>query len=305
MIGNSKQWDLIREYITRVSEQGVSHPFLIVSGPTHIGKYTALLEHARRLTHPYWSDLLVLEDLSDEVGKEHTLKIERPKTKDKLMIRRANGTMYEDLWVREAVERLSLSANGSIKVLLIEHLERMNASSANALLKTLEEPNGKQLILATSSQSQRLLPTILSRALVIKMDIVSDFELSEWLMSQYPQLSRADIDRLVVYAQWRPGLAITGSGQLEQLGTLIDQAQLFSTLMLQQWWYPAFIQLSKKLAQAWSVESIVDMLLIQYQQAWGNHQLADRLSWIKRAMRTNVNVEHLLLAAKIWWNLSY
>jgi DNA polymerase-3 subunit delta' len=53
----------------------------------------------------------------------------------------------------------------------------MNSSSANALLKTLEEPHNRQLILATCSQAQRLLPTILSRALLIKMDIVSDQEL--------------------------------------------------------------------------------------------------------------------------------
>jgi hypothetical protein len=97
MIGNVEQFALIDEYIRRISDQGISHPFLIVSGPSHIGKYTKLLEHARNLTHPYGSDLLILEDLSDQIGKEHTLKIERPKTKDKLMIKRVNGTLYEDL----------------------------------------------------------------------------------------------------------------------------------------------------------------------------------------------------------------
>jgi hypothetical protein len=137
------------------------------------------------------------------------------------------------------------------------------------------------------------------------MDIVSDQELRTWLVWMYPQVSRADIDRLVVYAQWRPGLALSWSGDLEQLGTLIDQAQNLADLMSQQWWYPAFIQLSKKLVQAWSAESLIDMLLVHYQQSWNNHQLADRLAWIKRAMRSNVNVEHLLLAAKIGWNLSH
>src|SRR5581483_407419 len=46
---------------------------------------------------------------------------------------------------------------------IIDDAERMLASSANALLKTLEEPKGKTLIILVSSQPEKLLLTIRSR----------------------------------------------------------------------------------------------------------------------------------------------
>lgn len=53
------------------------------------------------------------------------------------------------------------------KVFIIDHAERMLPSSANALLKNLEEPNKSTLIILVANREDQLLPTIRSRAVKI------------------------------------------------------------------------------------------------------------------------------------------
>lgn len=66
--------------------------------------------------------------------------------------------------VRESIARLVQTPQlGVGKVVVIHHAEKMTEAASNALLKTLEEPSGKALILLTVSSASRLLPTIRSR----------------------------------------------------------------------------------------------------------------------------------------------
>jgi len=53
------------------------------------------------------------------------------------------------------------------KVVLIEHADRMNAPAANAMLKTLEEPNEFARLILTTQSVGRLPATILSRCIAL------------------------------------------------------------------------------------------------------------------------------------------
>jgi len=55
------------------------------------------------------------------------------------------------------------SFSGGWKVGVIVHADRMNAYTANSLLKTLEEPPARSLLLLITNEPQSLLPTISSR----------------------------------------------------------------------------------------------------------------------------------------------
>ena len=57
-----------------------------------------------------------------------------------------------------------------MKILLIEHIERATIGAANALLKSFEEPLPHRIIIASTTNKDTLLPTILSRALLIHCD---------------------------------------------------------------------------------------------------------------------------------------
>jgi DNA polymerase-3 subunit delta' len=66
--------------------------------------------------------------------------------------------------IRDLEQTLHLAApGGACKVGVITEADRMNDQSANAFLKTLEEPPQNTLLLLLTANPQRLLPTILSR----------------------------------------------------------------------------------------------------------------------------------------------
>jgi len=66
--------------------------------------------------------------------------------------------------VREVIRSLSFAPyGGGIRLVLIREAEHLNPTSANVLLKTLEEPPEKNLIVLTVQDTKGILPTLVSR----------------------------------------------------------------------------------------------------------------------------------------------
>jgi DNA polymerase-3 subunit delta' len=93
---------------------------------------------------------------------------------------------------------------GGWKVGVLVGADRLNDASANAFLKTLEEPPEKTLFLLLTDAPQQLLPTIISRCQRIDLDVFR--ELSEpWLGTFVSTLSssyyKTPIERMVMSSQ--------------------------------------------------------------------------------------------------------
>lgn len=87
--------------------------------------------------------------------------------------------------MRDAVEfSQRTSARGRGKAVLVYPAEQMNTVTANALLKTLEEPPGDVRFVLASEAAHQLLPTIRSRCLGHTMAWPSDAESLAWLQQQ-------------------------------------------------------------------------------------------------------------------------
>jgi DNA polymerase-3 subunit delta' len=116
--------------------------------------------------------------------------------------------------MRDAIEfSQRTSARGRGKVVLVYPAEQMNAITANALLKTLEEPPGDvRFVLATESAHQ-LLPTIRSRCLGHAMVWPSDVAAQQWLLGTGMDALQAQ--RYLQAAGGRPedALALQASGR--------------------------------------------------------------------------------------------
>lgn len=69
------------------------------------------------------------------------------------------------------------------KIYIIQEAEEMSTSAQNALLKTLEEPPEYALFILTCNNLERLLPTVVSRSLVLSFKRYSSSEISEILKS--------------------------------------------------------------------------------------------------------------------------
>jgi DNA polymerase-3 subunit delta' len=86
----------------------------------------------------------------------------------------ARATTIKVNSIREIRKRSSMSAfSRGKKIFIIIDAELMNDEAANALLKTLEEPNEDTLLILTSSRADTLLPTLLSRCQHIRLDPLS------------------------------------------------------------------------------------------------------------------------------------
>lgn len=94
--------------------------------------------------------------------------------------------------MRDAVEFAQrTSARGRGKVVLVFPAENMNAVTANALLKTLEEPAGDVRFVLASESAHQLLPTIRSRCIGHTMVWPSTEEGAQWLQTQGMDSGRA------------------------------------------------------------------------------------------------------------------
>ena len=74
--------------------------------------------------------------------------------------------------------------SGKYKVYILNEAEKMTAQAQNALLKTLEEPPEYAVIMLLTSNLNALLPTILSRCVVLDMKPVPDEIVRRYLCSQ-------------------------------------------------------------------------------------------------------------------------
>jgi DNA polymerase-3 subunit delta' len=84
--------------------------------------------------------------------------------------------------VRELAEGLSLTSHqGGYKVGILSPADVLNRFAANALLKTLEEPPARTLLILVASQPSRLPATILSRCQRLRVRAPTRAEGLEWL----------------------------------------------------------------------------------------------------------------------------
>ncbi|MBC7682272.1 MAG: DNA polymerase III subunit delta' [Ferruginibacter sp.] len=142
--------------------------------------------------------------------------------------------------MRDAVEfSQRTSGRGRGKAVLVYPAERMNHITANALLKTLEEPPGDvKFVLATGSAHQ-LLPTIRSRCMGHNM-VWPDKDVSTlWLRAQ--GVSAADATVLLAAAGSRPEDALqwARAGRTAQTWSAIPRAAGQGVLAVFADWAPA------------------------------------------------------------------
>lgn len=131
-------------------------------------------------THP---DLMVL--MPETMALEWGWPLDE-KTQDKIDKKEIKPSKYIRVdAAREVVAFSQLTrSRGHTKVVLIYPADRLNTESANALLKTLEEPPGHVRFIVATDAVHALLPTIRSRCLSHAMQWPSHSEATAWLQTQ-------------------------------------------------------------------------------------------------------------------------
>ncbi len=135
--------------------------------------------------------------------------------------------------VRAATDFLHMtSAEGGWRIVIGDPADDLNRSAANALLKILEEPPARALLLLVSHAPGALAPTIRSRCCHLPLRPLAQERVIELLTRHAPELDEADRTALARLAEGSIGaaLALAAGGGLElyreMLGLLSDLPQL-------------------------------------------------------------------------------
>lgn len=130
--------------------------------------------------------------------------------------------------IRDIQHQVGLfSLYGKYKVIIIDRAEQLTRQASHALLKTLEEPSAKTIFILISSKPRSLLPTIISRCLLVKFLAVKNTEIEKQIkkvVSKCP--STAQLERIIRISSGRPGLVISycqNPDLVEEQNKVIDE----------------------------------------------------------------------------------
>jgi DNA polymerase-3 subunit delta' len=218
MFNNIIGHDRVKLQLTRDIESRLPHHAYLFSGPEHVGKMSVLLEFVSQLKDKkvFQEDSLLSRHVQSGQGPGlisflddgESLKIEQIRTISDFVSRR--------------------TADDAFSFCVIEHVERMTRSAANAFLKMLEEPSERFIFIMTTRREKKLLPTILSRVQLFRFSAIPEQQIRTFLeeRASNPLL----VQELMDLSVGRIGLAIAmlkDEALLERMRNISDFSKVF------------------------------------------------------------------------------
>lgn len=159
-------------------------------------------------SHP---DLKVIERDFTETDKKKVLKAikegERLSDEELKSLKKSAIIKVDD--VRTINEFLAKkSSNDGWRVVIVDSIDDLNNAGANAILKILEEPPAKTVIMLISHNPNRLLPTIRSRCAKMNLKPLAENEVASLMRRYRPELSEKAVKGLAELSSGSVGKAI-------------------------------------------------------------------------------------------------
>ncbi len=178
--------------------------------------------------------------------------------------------------IRGLTDFLGMSAHqGGRRVVIIHPAEAMNTNATNALLKSLEEPPAGLLFILVSHKSQQLLPTLLSRCLVVSLAVPDAASATRWLVSKGVK----NPEDVLASAGFSPLLALQNAAEkgMEMRDKLLRGVKQPATLDV--------------FALADSLQKTEQVLVVQWLQQWSHDLISLKLTG---SLRYHLNDEAVI-----------
>ena len=201
----------------------------ILHGPEGIGKFSTALRFARLLLEPDPSSRSI--DAFDPPSDSPTARLLDAGTHPDLrVIRKELAATSEIPRLRESKQRAipidllrehmlggeiegrrfeALHARtpfkGVRRVFIIDEAELLNPQGQNALLKTLEEPSPRTVIMLVTTRDERMLPTVRSRCRRVPFRTLDRSSMETWLEGAGVDVDLDDRDWLLEFSEGSPG----------------------------------------------------------------------------------------------------
>ena len=223
--------DAAERGLRRLVESGRLPHAIVIGGPRGIGKATLAFRLARFVfaqstgdaggeTLAIPSDSAVFRRVAAG-GHADLLTVERAYDPRRKRLR--SEIVVED--ARDIGAFLHLTpAEGGWRVVIVDGADEMNRSAANAVLKILEEPPRRALLLLVAHSPGRLLPTIRSRCRRLSLNALPTATVLRLLGRYRPDLAAADAEAIAGLANGSIGAALdlAGAGGLDLYRSLLD-----------------------------------------------------------------------------------
>ncbi|MQB20886.1 DNA polymerase III subunit delta' [Agrobacterium tumefaciens] len=208
------------QFLAQSYRSGKGHHAVLIEGPEGIGKATLAFRFANHvLTHPDPAeapDQIVDPEPSSFVSRQissgashNLLHLTRP-VDEKTGKTKSAITVDE---VRRAGHFFSqTSGTGNWRIVIIDPADDLNRNAANAILKILEEPPKRAMFLVLSHAPGKLLPTIRSRCMPLRLQPLADSAMERAL----------DNLRLSVAGDKREALLQASKGSVAQALKLVN-----------------------------------------------------------------------------------
>ena len=202
-----------QKLVAKLTEPASSrrHHGFILTGPKGVGKATAAYMIAERLFAA--PDAGLFGDAPQASNPDDPdVKLVRAGSHPDLMVveadeSKATAAISVDQ-IRQVIPFLSHTpSRGGWRVVIIDALDEMNDNGANAILKTLEEPPEKAIILLLHHGMRPILPTIRSRAQMVNFTPLNYDDTRQVISRSFIEADPSWVDVAAVLSEGAPGKA--------------------------------------------------------------------------------------------------
>ena len=204
LIGFEKEY---RDLLNRYESNNLPNSILI-HGLNGIGKRTFLNKLVKNILNIEFKDNNLDHHLNLFKNNTHpNIKIIEKEIDSKTGKIKTNITIDQIRRLKTFLNSTSIIQNSS-KIVIIDSADYLNISSANSMLKILEEPKENTYIFLISNQISLLLPTIRSRCLKIKFNTHNLTNFTKIIKNNIDEISNEEINFYFELTYGSPGNTI-------------------------------------------------------------------------------------------------